>query len=80
MENCSFSIFNHARACKGLIGGEKPKNKSPENVCDLRQAINKQSWTSLELSKKRKKNLEETWEVFKKLRSADYNREMEKIT
>ena len=31
------------QSCKGLIGGEKPKNKSPENVRDLRQAINKQS-------------------------------------
>ena len=35
--------FQSCSACKGLIGGEKPKNKSPENVRDLRQAINKQS-------------------------------------
>ena len=38
-------LFNssHARACEGIIGGQKQKNKFPENVCDLRQAINTQS-------------------------------------
>ena len=49
-ENCSFWIFNHIRVCKEIIGGEKQKNKSPENVRDLKQAINIQSWTSLKLS------------------------------
>ena len=82
MENCSFWIFNHICACKEIIGGEKQKNKSPENVCDLKQAINTQSWTSLILSNKRKKYSKprKCLKTKHKLGNADYISEMEENT